>query len=64
MFINGLQADLDIYDVFTLLETLKDEAKLMEGLHAIGKQVGYDSILTPDLFASFKFGIFFNSFRQ
>ncbi len=36
LFINGVQADLDIYDVFTLLETLKSEAKLMEGLHALG----------------------------
>lgn len=39
MFINGLQADLDIYDVFTLLETLRSEAKLMEGLHSLGIQV-------------------------
>ncbi len=40
MFVNGLQADLDIYDVFTLLETMKSEAKLMEGLHQLGSQVG------------------------
>ena len=39
LFINGLQADLDIYDVFTLLDTLKGEAKLMEGLHALGIKV-------------------------
>ena len=39
MFINGLQADLDVYDVFTLVETLMNEAKLMEGMHDIAQQV-------------------------
>ena len=39
LFINGLQADLEIYDVFTLLDTLKSEAKLMEGLHSLGIKV-------------------------
>ena len=46
LFINGLQADLEIYDVFTLLDTLKSEAKLMEGLHSLGIKV---KILSPYL---------------
>ena len=40
LFINGLQADLDVYDVFTLLDTMKAEAKLMEGLNNLGVLVG------------------------
>ena len=39
LFINGLQAHLDIYDVFSLLDTMRDEAKLMEGLYNLGSQV-------------------------
>ena len=39
LFINGIQADLDVYDVFTLQETMSSEARLMEGLHALGVQV-------------------------
>ncbi|XP_064638451.1 UDP-glucose:glycoprotein glucosyltransferase 1-like isoform X2 [Lineus longissimus] len=35
LFINGLQIDFDIYDPFTLLDTLKSEARLLEGFHAI-----------------------------
>ena len=38
LFINGRQADVDVYDVFTLVETLRSEAKLMEGLYNLGKQ--------------------------
>jgi len=36
LFINGRQADLDVYDVFTLVETLRSEARLMEGLYNRG----------------------------
>ena len=39
MFINGIQADLTVYDVFSLLDTLLGEAKLMEGLYSLGIQV-------------------------
>ena len=49
LFINGRQADLDIYDVFTLLETMRSEAKLMEGLHAIGEQYHLNSSLMVQL---------------
>ena len=37
LFINGRQADLDVYDVFTLVETLRSESKLMEGLYNLGR---------------------------
>ena len=39
LFINGLQANLDVYDVFTLLDNLKDDAKIMKGLHSMGLKV-------------------------
>ena len=39
LFINGLQAHLDVYDMFTLLETMRSEAKLMEGLYELANQV-------------------------
>lgn len=42
LFINGLQADLDIYDVFTLLDTLKGEANVIEGLNGMGFKVIYN----------------------
>ena len=38
-FINGLQVDMDVHDVFTVLDMMKSEAKLMEGLHALGIKV-------------------------
>jgi UDP-glucose:glycoprotein glucosyltransferase len=41
MFINGRQADLEVYDVFTLLDQLRSEAKLMEGLHLLASQVKF-----------------------
>ena len=47
MFVNGLQADLEIYDVFTLLETMRSEAKLMEGLHSLAKQVPTPNHIWP-----------------
>lgn len=39
MYINGIAADLSVYDVYRLLETLRSEAKLMEGLHNMGIKV-------------------------
>jgi UDP-glucose:glycoprotein glucosyltransferase len=41
LFINGLQIDFDIYDPFTLLDTLKSEARLLEGFHALDIKVSY-----------------------
>lgn len=43
LFLNGRQADLDIYDVFTLMETLMSESRLMEGVYALGHQYRLDS---------------------
>lgn len=36
LFLNGIYFDADILDVFSLLETLRSELRVMEGLHAIG----------------------------
>jgi UDP-glucose:glycoprotein glucosyltransferase len=50
MFINGQQVDLDVYDVFTLLDNMRAEATLMEGLHALGIQgPNMNSLLKLDL---------------
>ena len=32
LFINGLQFDMDYVDIFTILEALKSEAKVLDGL--------------------------------
>lgn len=34
---------MDIYDVFTLMETLMSESRLMEGVYALGHQYRLDS---------------------
>ncbi|XP_075911288.1 UDP-glucose:glycoprotein glucosyltransferase 1-like [Petromyzon marinus] len=36
LFINGLNIDLDIQDPFSVLELLRVDARLLEGLHALG----------------------------
>ncbi|XP_051938490.1 UDP-glucose:glycoprotein glucosyltransferase 2 isoform X2 [Hippocampus zosterae] len=36
LFINGLHIDLDVHDPFSLLEILRGEAKVLEGLHNLG----------------------------
>lgn len=36
LFINGMFFDLDLVDIYTVLETLRQEMKAMEGLHGIG----------------------------
>ncbi|KAH9487627.1 UDP-glucose:glycoprotein glucosyltransferase 1, partial [Bulinus truncatus] len=38
LYINGLTVDLEVYDVFTLLDVMTSEAKLVEGLHSLGFQ--------------------------
>lgn len=35
-YLNGRSVDMDIYDAFTLLDTMLAEAKLVEGLHSLG----------------------------
>uniref|UniRef100_A0A8C5S070 UDP-glucose ceramide glucosyltransferase-like 1 n=1 Tax=Laticauda laticaudata TaxID=8630 RepID=A0A8C5S070_LATLA len=36
LFINGLHIDLDTQDIFSLLDVLRNEARVMEGLHSLG----------------------------
>ncbi|KAL6090606.1 hypothetical protein STEG23_009455, partial [Scotinomys teguina] len=36
LFINGLHIDLDTQDIFSLFDTLRNEARVMEGLHSLG----------------------------
>ncbi|XP_005100215.1 UDP-glucose:glycoprotein glucosyltransferase 1 [Aplysia californica] len=36
LYLNGLSVDMEIYDVFTLLDVMVSEARLVEGLHALG----------------------------
>ncbi|XP_010566515.1 PREDICTED: UDP-glucose:glycoprotein glucosyltransferase 1 isoform X3 [Haliaeetus leucocephalus] len=36
LFINGLLIDLDTQDVFSLIDVLRNEARVMEGLHSLG----------------------------
>ncbi|XP_006877381.1 PREDICTED: UDP-glucose:glycoprotein glucosyltransferase 1 [Chrysochloris asiatica] len=36
LFINGLHIDLDTQDIFSLTDTLRNEAWVMEGLHRLG----------------------------
>ncbi|XP_013371662.1 PREDICTED: UDP-glucose:glycoprotein glucosyltransferase 2 isoform X2 [Chinchilla lanigera] len=36
LFINGLQINMDIYDPFSILDILKLEGKMMNGLHSLG----------------------------
>ncbi|XP_054981511.1 UDP-glucose:glycoprotein glucosyltransferase 1 isoform X2 [Sorex araneus] len=36
LFINGLHIDLDTQDVFSLFDVLRNEARVMEGLHRLG----------------------------
>ncbi|KAM4694054.1 UDP-glucose:glycoprotein glucosyltransferase 1 isoform 2-T2 [Discoglossus pictus] len=36
LFINGLNIDLDSHDIFSLFDMLRNEARVMEGLHSLG----------------------------
>ncbi|XP_077205462.1 UDP-glucose:glycoprotein glucosyltransferase 1 isoform X1 [Paroedura picta] len=36
LFINGFQIDLDTQDIFSLFDVLRNEARVMEGLHSLG----------------------------
>ncbi|XP_077147439.1 UDP-glucose:glycoprotein glucosyltransferase 1 isoform X1 [Ranitomeya variabilis] len=36
LFINGLHVDLDSQDIFSLFDVLRNEARVMEGLHRLG----------------------------
>jgi len=39
LYINGLRTDLEMDDVFQVLDVLRSEAFLMEGLHSLGIKV-------------------------
>lgn len=50
LFINGQHFNVDSMDVFTLFEQLREEVKLVEGLHKIGVPSQYvSSLLSLDL---------------
>ncbi|XP_019910403.2 UDP-glucose:glycoprotein glucosyltransferase 2 isoform X3 [Esox lucius] len=36
LFINGLHIDLDVHNPFSILDTIRGEAKILEGLHNLG----------------------------
>ncbi|XP_061549023.1 UDP-glucose:glycoprotein glucosyltransferase 2 isoform X5 [Phycodurus eques] len=36
LFINGLHIDLEVHDAFSILEILRSEARVLEGLHNLG----------------------------
>ncbi|WAR27836.1 UGGG-like protein [Mya arenaria] len=38
LYVNGIPMDMEIYDVFMLLDIMKSEAKIMEGLFSLGFQ--------------------------
>lgn len=37
LFVNGMFFDMDLVDIITLLQTLRQEVTTMEGLHSLGK---------------------------
>ena len=41
LYLNGIPMDMEIYDIFTLLDIMRSEAKIMEGLFALGLKVRY-----------------------
>ncbi|ESP03274.1 hypothetical protein LOTGIDRAFT_137613 [Lottia gigantea] len=50
LYLNGLTIDLDVFDIFTVLDTMNSEAKLIEGLHSLGfKGDNLDKLLHIDL---------------
>ncbi|CAH1780753.1 unnamed protein product [Owenia fusiformis] len=45
LYLNGLPIDLETYDIFNLLDTMKSEARLMDGLFSLGLKGSYLSDL-------------------
>ena len=37
LFLNGMFFDLDVVDIISLLEVVRQELRVMEGLHKIGR---------------------------
>lgn len=40
MLLNGIPVEMEVYDVYTLLDLMKSEARLMEGLFSLGFKAG------------------------
>nr|XP_061799479.1 UDP-glucose:glycoprotein glucosyltransferase 2-like [Nerophis lumbriciformis] len=45
LFINGLHIDLDVHNPFSILEILRSEARVLEGLHNLGVKGEHQSTL-------------------
>lgn len=41
LFINGMYYDIDMVDIFGILDVLRQELRAMEGLHKIGEYLCY-----------------------
>lgn len=54
LFLNGMFFDMDVVDIFSILETIKQELRVMEGLYRIGinNRKVVSSILSLDLSSS------------
>lgn len=37
LFLNGIFFDMDVVDIFTIFESVRQEIKVMEGLYKIGE---------------------------
>lgn len=50
MYLNGIPIDIEVYDVYTLLDTMKSEAAVMEGLFSLGvKEESLNKLVKMDL---------------
>ena len=41
LYLNGIPMDMEVYDVFSLLDIMRSEAKIMEGLFSLGLKVSF-----------------------
>ena len=39
LYLNGIPMDMEVYDIFSLLDIMRSEAKIMEGLFSLGLKV-------------------------
>jgi len=49
VFVNGIQVDVDVSDVFTLVELMRTESNVMAGLHSLAQQYQFNAALTHRL---------------
>ena len=45
LYLNGIPMDMEVYDVFSLLDIMRSEAKIMEGLFSLGLKVSVHRLL-------------------